>query len=123
VAAPFIGAFMIVSTLWSLRRPAGLELDEKAMRGVRGGPSVDLEWSQLADVKVVQVKKGRALMLMTIDGPIQIREGNLGGDVYAVATVVGYYLHHSTERSRLSAGVDAVRHVDSEVRAGRFSAL
>jgi len=63
------------------------------------------------------------LVLMTVDGPVAIRDGLVSGDVYAVATVVDYYLQNPDERGRLVDGLDAVRHVDGEVRAGRFDRL
>ncbi|WP_062212713.1 hypothetical protein [Demequina oxidasica] len=123
LGGPVVGALMTGQTLLSLRRPAGLGLDDYGLRGVRGGPHVALKWSQLEDIRVIEVKKTRTLVLVTVDGPVQVKEGTLSGDVYAVATVVAYYLHHPDERARLSSGVDAVRHVEAEVLAGQFAAL
>lgn len=106
-----------------MRRPEGLTLDATGVRGVRGGPRIDLMWTQILKVKVAAVKRGQALVLVTLDDVFLIPEGAVSGDVYAVATVVNYYLQNPDERGRLVDGLTAVRHVDAEVRAGRFARL
>jgi len=118
---PLAGVFIIVESLWSLRRPAGLTLDERGMRGVRGGPRCDLAWPDVKGAKVVETKKQRFLALNAVDRVARIPEGAVSGDVYAVATVVNSYLQNPDERGRLVDGPDAVRHVDAEVRSRRFS--
>lgn len=125
VLGPLAGALIAGEALWSLRRPAGLTLDERGMCGVRGGPLFDLNWSDVIDVKVAESKKQRSLVLVLAAGGdlALVPEGAVSGDVYAVATIVRYYLEHPDERGRLVDGLDAVRHVDSEVRAGRFSRI
>jgi len=71
---------------------------------------------------VAEGTKSRHPVLASADGRgwVAIPQSTVCGDVYAVATVINYYLHHPEERGRLSDGLDAVRHVDAEVRAGRF---
>lgn len=125
VVFPLLGAYMTGEALWALRRSAGLSVDERGMRGVRGGPGLDLKWSDVIDVKVAESKKQRSLVLVLATGRdiVRIPERAVGGDLYAVATIVNYYLQNPDERGRLVDGLDAVRHVDSEVRAGRFSRI
>lgn len=120
VICPLAGAFMVGEALWSLRRPVGVTLDEKGVRGVRGGPRFDLPWAEVIDVKVIETKMQRFLVLEAADADARIPEGTVSGDVYAVATIVKYYLDNPEERGRLVDGLDAVRHVDGEVRAARF---
>lgn len=122
VVAPLAGLYLIVETLWSLRRAPGLSLSEIGVTGVRGGPRVDLAWDELAEVSVLGTGKRRFLVLVSTDSRLRIPEGATGGDVYAIATVLRYYLENSTERARLREGIGAVRFVESEVRAKRFTA-
>lgn len=122
VFGPLMGLIVIAEVLWRLRRPAGLTLDERGLRGVRAGPQFDVTWADLASVSVADGKKSRHLILSSADGRnwVAVPHGTVCGDIYAVATVINYYLHHPEERGRLSDGLDAVRHVDAEVSAGRF---
>ena len=122
VFGPLMGLAVIAEALWRLRRPAGLTLSERGLTGVRAGPQFFLPWAAIGSVSVAEGKKRRLLVLTAADGPgmVAISGGLVGGDVYAVATVINYYLHHPEERGRLSDGLDAVRHVDAEVSAGRF---
>jgi hypothetical protein len=119
---PLMGLYLIAEALWRLRRPAGLTLDERGLSGVRAGPRFDVVWASLANGSAAEGKKSRHLILASADGRdmVAIPQSTVGGDVYAVATVINYYLHHPEERGRLSDGLDAVRHVDAEVSAGRF---
>lgn len=121
IAAPLAGTIMLVETCWSLRRASGLTLDTHGLSGVRGGPAVHVNWSQLTDVQIRQVKKRRFLVLVSVDGVKNIPEGAISGDLRAAATIVAYYHRNPAERSHLNDGLDAVRHVDGEVRAGRFA--
>lgn len=122
VFGPPAGLLMIAEVLWRLRRPAGLTLDERGLSGVRAGPRFDVVWASLANASVAEGKKSRQLILASVDGRnwVAIPQSTVCGDVYAVATVINYYLHHPEERGRLSDGLDAVLHVDAEVSAGRF---
>lgn len=123
VVAPLAGLFLIVETLWSLRRPAGLSLSEAGLRGVRNGTHVDLSWDQVVEVSVGEAGKRRFLVLVGNESRLRIPEAATSGDVYAVATVARYYLEHPEERYRLGEGISAIHHVDSEVRAKRFTPL
>jgi hypothetical protein len=123
VLGPLMGLVIIAEALWRLRRPAGLTLSERGLSGVRAGPRVDLVWVGLVNVSVVEEKKRRLLVLAFADGrgTVAIPSSTVGGDVYAASTVINYYLHYPEERGRLSDGLDAVRHVDAEVRSPRFT--
>lgn len=125
ILGPLVGLVLIAEALWRLRRPAGLTLSERGLTGVRAGPQFFLPWAAIGSVSVAEGKKRRLLVLTAADGPgmVAISGGLVGGDTYAVATVINYYLHHPEERGRLSDGLDAVRHVDAEVSAGRFDGV
>lgn len=122
VFGPLMGLILIAQALWRLRRPAGLSLDERGLSGVRAGPRFDVMWADVAIASVAEGKKSRHLILTSADGRsgVAIPQSTVSGDVYAVATVINYYVQHPEERARLSDGLDAVRHVDAEVSAGRF---
>jgi hypothetical protein len=124
VFGPLMGLAMIAETLSRLRRPAGLSLDERGLSGVRAGPRFGVVWADVAIASVAEGKKSRHLILASADGRsgVAIPQSTVSGDVYAVATVINYYVQHPEERGRLSDGLDAVRHVDAEVSAGRFDA-
>jgi len=120
VVVPLLGLYLFGEALWALRRPAGLSISADGMLGVRGGPRVDLTWLQITDVRVTETPKRRSLVLDAGDRHLFVPDRLLGGDVYAIATVVRYYLVEPDERHRLSDGIAAIHHVDSEVRARRF---
>lgn len=120
---PLLGAYAIASKLWSLRRSAGLTLGDQGLRGVRGGPRVDVSWDRIAQVTVSERRGIRSVCIVTPNAVHVLPMHALVGDAYAVATIVNYYLQNPDERGRLVDGPDAVRHVDIEVRAGRFSQL
>ena len=79
----------------------------------------------LLHVSVLEGPKRRLLVVVFTEGrgSAGIPESTVAGDVYAVATVVDRYLRHPGQRWRLREGLDAVRHVDAEVRAGRFDPI
>lgn len=120
VLGPLMGLVMIAEALWRLRRPAGLTLNERGLSGVRAGAHVDLAWEELVDVSVVEGDKRRFLTLVLADGrgEMSIPGSLVGGDAYAVASVIDYYITRAGERARLSDGIEALRRVDAEVGAG-----
>jgi hypothetical protein len=122
VLGPLMGLVMIAEALWRLRRPAGLTLSKRGLSGVRAGPQLDLDWAALGSASVFEGGKRRMLVLTSADGrgAVAIPSSLVGGDAYAVATVINYYSRYPEERRRLSDGLDAVRHVDDEVGSGRF---
>ncbi len=121
---PLVGVAMLASTVWSWRRAAGLSVSPERVWGVRAGPKVDLLWDELGEVSVREVKNRRLLVLTTRGSEVlRVPEAAVSGDAYAVGTVVRYYLEHPGERWRLAEGLDAVMHVDREVRGERFEAL
>lgn len=120
---PVIALGWLAHQLWSLRRPAGLTLTTAGLFGVRGGPDIDLAWDELAAVWVAEDKFQRTLHLDTTRRHISVRGAAVGGDLYAVATVIDFYLKHPAQRHLLEDGaIKAVQHVDAQVLAGHHSA-
>lgn len=117
---PVLGVVKLIALLWGLRHPAGLTLTPQGLRGVRGGPGIDLSWDGLKRVRVASDARGPAFDIIGNSGSVTVRAGAVGGDLPAVATVVDYYRQHPDERHRLTEGASAAQHVADEVAAGRF---
>lgn len=113
------GIVLTLFALASARRPAGLTLTPDRLRGVRGGPRVDLGWGDFTDVSVPAASGGRYVVLTRNGRQVaRIHDGALGSDPYAVAAIIDYYLRHPGERSRLADGIPAVEHVATSARQG-----
>lgn len=119
-AMVLVGVGVLVHEMWSLRVSAGLTLGQELITGVRYGPRVHLRWDQVLSAHVTPGRRGSVIALHTESGTLRIPGRTVGGDVYAVASVIDYYLRHPEERHRLTDGVAAVKHVDAEYRAGRY---
>lgn len=121
-ATYLVGAFLFAKLVWSTRNPRGLRVDARGLSGVRGGPRIDVAWSDLVHVHAsVQRRRPNPPLVLSIGNRVvRISPLTLGGDAVAIATVIDYYRTHPGQRFRFDHGLDAIHHVAAEIREGRI---
>lgn len=91
--------------LWSARLPAGLELTELGIHGIRGAGDAHLMWEDIADIAVVAAPSAK-LSITDANGspPILASMPYLGADPNDVAVVLRFFRDHPEERNLLTQG-------------------
>lgn len=105
--------------VWQLMHPRGLTLTPEGIRGVRRGPKVDVQWSQILDVSVGDLPGRGKLVLMTWDRKVvNIDATRFGSDAQAVAHVIRHFRENERERPLLSEGAQVLERFGAR-RIGR----
>jgi len=91
--------------LWSARLPAGLELTELGIHGIRGAGDAHLMWEDIADIAVVAAPSAK-LSITDANGspPVLASILYLGADPNDVAVVLRFFRDHPEERNLLTQG-------------------
>lgn len=100
-----VGLVSLARMLWSTRLPAGLEVTESGIHGIRGAGDAQLMWEDIADVGVVAAPSAK-LSITDTNGspPVLAPMLSLGADPNDVAVVLRFFRDHPEERSVLSKG-------------------
>ncbi|MFJ4158402.1 hypothetical protein [Microbacterium testaceum] len=100
-----VGLVTLGRMLWSARLPAGLELTELGIHGIRGAGEAHLMWEDIADVGVVAAPSAK-LSISDTNGspPILASMPYLGADPNDVAVVLRFFRDNPDERSVLMEG-------------------
>lgn len=103
-----IGLVTLGRMLWSARLPAGLELTELGIHGIRGAGDAHLMWEDIADIAVVAAPSAK-LSITDANGspPILASMPYLGADPNDVAVVLRFFRDHPEERNLLTQGGEA----------------
>ncbi|MEX8057497.1 hypothetical protein [Microbacterium sp. 16-032] len=100
-----IGLVTLGRMLWSARLPAGLELTELGIHGIRGAGDAHLMWEDIADIAVVAAPSAK-LSITDANGspPVLASILYLGADPNDVAVVLRFFRDHPEERNLLTQG-------------------
>lgn len=113
-----VGLVALGRMLWATRIPAGLELTELGIHGIRGAGDTHLPWDDVAEVDVVAVP-GAKLSIAASNGSRRVLAAMpyLGADPNDLAVVLRFFRDHPEERVSLSAGgIAALRRVEDALR-------
>lgn len=100
-----VGLVTLGRMLWSARLPAGLELTELGIHGIRGAGDAHTMWEDIADIAVVAAPSAK-LSITDANGspPILASILFLGADPNDVAVVLRFFRDHPEERNLLTQG-------------------
>jgi len=113
-----VGLVALGRMLWATRIPAGLELTELGIHGIRGAGEAHLPWEDVAEVGVVAAPAAK-LSIAASNGsrPVLAAMPYLGADPNDVAVVLRFFRDHPEERVSLSeGGIPALRRVEDALR-------
>ncbi|MEV8250422.1 hypothetical protein AB0O87_05800 [Microbacterium sp. NPDC076768] len=96
-----------------LRKPLGLTLDERGLRGVRESASIDVEWDDIVRVSTCGPHKAQVMVQLRDGGRKVVGGTQIGSDPTFVAAIIEYYRLHPAERIHLSDGPGAIRAVEA----------
>jgi hypothetical protein len=107
----------LVQQLWALRLPAGLTLDARGIRGVRGSKPVDLGWHDLVRAEVTAPKGIRLVLHLSDSGTIVLEPAYIGSDPNVLAAVIDFFVEHPEHRGMLATPEAALRLVEETARS------
>lgn len=100
-----VGLIALARMLWAARLPAGLEMTELGIHGIRGAGEAHLMWDDIADAGVVAAPAAK-LSIADVNGshPVLAATPSLGADPNDGAVVLRFFRDHPDERSVLTEG-------------------
>lgn len=102
--------------LIALRRPLGLVVDDRGLRGVRGSASIEASWDQIGTVGVVGPHGPKLAISITGEMPAIVDARRIGSDPAAVAAVLMFFRDHPDHRQSLADGITAMQTVAGELQ-------